>query len=66
MKKNSLRIVLLLIVFVLIGSMGANQAKANQDRPDAGQPGEDEIYNLSYQPIDEENILDTGDSSDDI
>ena len=66
MKKNSLRIVLLLIVFVLIGSMGANQAKANQDSPEAGQPGEDEIYNLNYQPIDEENILDTGDSSDDI
>lgn len=66
MKNNRLRFVLLLIVLVLIGSMGANQAKANQDRSEAGQPGEDEIYNLDYLTIDEENILDAGDSTEDI
>ena len=37
MKKNVLRAVYLLLVFVLIASLGANQAKADVDTPVEGQ-----------------------------
>jgi len=58
MKKNVLRAVLLLLVFVLIGSMGANQAKAVQDSPEVNQDGGDEVYFLTDKPLDEAVILD--------
>lgn len=63
MKKNVLRAVYLLLVFVLIASLGANQAKAEVDTPVEGQNGGDEAIFLTLEPIDEETILDLGDSS---
>lgn len=64
MKKNVLRAVYLLLVFVLIASLGANQAKADVDTPVEGQNDGDEAYFLTYQPIDEAANLDLGESSE--
>lgn len=64
MKKNVLRAVYLLLVFVLIASLGANQAKADVDTPVEGQNDGDEAYFLNYQPIDEAANLDLGESSE--
>lgn len=62
MKKNILRVFFLLMVFALIVSMGANQAKAIQDTPEGNQFDEDETYFSDNDPLDEAEVLESDDS----
>ncbi|MGI6258533.1 MAG: hypothetical protein ACOYKC_01595 [Anaerolineaceae bacterium] len=60
MKKNVLRAVYLLMVFVLIASLGTNQVKAGE----VSQNGGDDAYFLTSKPFDEEVILDSDANSE--